>query len=205
LSNGNGNFESASKYRGPQANIFRERSEIIQQFTIFDIINRLFMLSDMHDGNYGIIKKLDNSISVKIVDFNAPTQAYALNETTFFHPFLRANGGLYKKNNEIAKIILDHGNKGNKLKEGMTALEFINREKLAQALTDAKNEVITFILDNENISGKQNAEVLGIDHVDPNNLESNSAVEDLFIYLRTVLDNYDVAFQCFLANQEPLE
>ena len=77
--------------------------DVILEFTKFDLINRIFDINDLNDGNYGILYKGDKKF-VKIIDFRAPSTSIPLSEIVF-SSFVKAYGDFYQKNS-LAKIIL---------------------------------------------------------------------------------------------------
>ena len=79
--------------------------DVILEFTKFDLINRIFDINDLNDGNYGILYKGDKKF-VKIIDFRAPSTSIPLSEIVF-SSFVKTYGDFYQKNS-LAKIILSN-------------------------------------------------------------------------------------------------
>ena len=89
--------------------------DVILEFTKFDLINRILGSNDLNPGNYGILSK-ENKNLVKIIDFRASEKSYLLSEY-ILSTFLKANGGLYKKDDLAKKILFNREPKKNLKKD----------------------------------------------------------------------------------------
>lgn len=171
--------------------------------TMFDLINRILMLNDLNEGNYGL--SADNSI--KIVDFRAPSQIIgSLDEEIFFKNFMEVSGGIYPKppkkctiDQRLAPSILKQYCKDNKqkIKEGITALQLIDRNQLVKAIEESKSEVLAFINKQDNIASCQTADLLGLDF--------NEERDNLNIYATVIMKNYDVIRECLEKKSKSLK
>ena len=159
--------------------------------TAFDLLNRILMLNDINDLNYGIIPR-DNSI--KLFDFRVDFNR-ALYDEIFFSSFLKVNGSIYpgrpredQQDKRLVPSILKQScsNEKQKVREGIEALKLIDKTQFDRALEEAKTEVKTFLDAQDNISGCQIYKLLG--------LEKDDFVEELQYYCIALKNNYKVVF-----------
>ena len=179
-----------------------QKEDLKVKVTAFDLSNRILMLNDLNEGNYGL--SADNSI--KVVDFRAPSQVIgSLNERIFYKAFLGVNGDVYPKppkqgmvDQRLAPSILKQfgADEKQKIKEGIVALRLLDRNQLEQAGQEAQREVLAFISAQDNIASRQTAELIGLD------FDSDS--EKLENYVTAIMGNYDVIKECLTKKSESL-
>jgi len=169
-----------------------QQNDLMIQATTFDLLNRILMLSDINEVNYGLTS--DNLI--KVIDFRAPSQIFALNEIVFYDSFLEVNGLVYPKNSDpslpdqrLVPSILKKSikNEKQKVEEGITALRLIDKNQLKQAVQESKSEILAFLSAEDDIAGCQIAKMTGIDSDYPRALE---------LYSKVIMGNYDVVRDC---------
>lgn len=159
------------------------------------------MLNDLNEGNYGL--SADNSI--KIVDFRAPSQIIgSLDEKLFFKNFMEVNGGIYPKPKKgtidqwlAPSILKQYGKDKQKIEEGITALQLIDRNQLVKAIEESKSEVLAFINKQDNIASCQTADLLGLDY--------NKERDNLNNYATIIMKNYDVIRECLEKKSKSLK
>lgn len=166
--------------------------ELKSKFTRFDLLNRALCLEDMNEGNYGLVKNTDGNYSIKVVDFRAPNTAktYKFDEDIFSRSFLNANGYIYKQGG-FAKIILEEDEDNKKIILGYKNLDVLNNITDG-LLEETYQEIENFAMQIDNISDKQNAEIMGIGNIDKKRKMSNPAIDDLQRYCLDIRSNINM-------------
>ena len=179
-----------------------QKEDLKIRATAFDLLNRILMLSDLNEGNYG----LTTNNSIKVIDFRAPIQIYALNELVFYDSFLEVNGLVYPKHPHpdmpdprlVPSILKESiADEKQKINEGIAGLRLINKEQLEQAVQESKDEVIAFLSAQDSIADCQIAQHIGID------LSHDS--KTLTIYAQVIMGNYSVVKDCLTKKLESLK
>ncbi|MDR0615139.1 MAG: hypothetical protein LBF82_04200, partial [Lactobacillales bacterium] len=189
------NFTIAGKLGSEVRNSIKVRPEVVLQFTMFDLLNRIFALGDLNEGNYGILSEpdADGRLFVKVLDFRAPSQANYLNARAFLRSFLQANGEFYKPQS-VAKTMLANRKPEEKIMTGLEALRIING-RFQAAVTEAKDEILTFMSDVDEINGLLNQQIVGV---------RGEAIGLLDEYAEAVLENFQVVSGCLNSEQEKI-
>lgn len=155
--------------------------DVILEFTKFDLINRIFGINDLNDGNYGILYKGDKKF-VKIIDFRSPSTSIPLQEIVF-SLFVKAYGDFYQKNG-LAKIILSNRQEKQKYIEGFEVLKSIGNENLKKILISVQKEILDFISLKDEVNNLEVKEQIGL---------NNEAIDNLDIYVKTIQNNFEFA------------
>lgn len=160
----------------------KDDQEMIYQLTKFDLINRILGLSDLNQGNYGV---LDNGIqrSIKIVDFRAPGQPISLNNT-IFKSYFNANGKIYQSNDRLITNILKNKSKDQKVEEGKDTIKKLGLsvEQFENTVLEVKTYIENFISETDKVSNVSIKKQIG--------LNSDDELEELDIYADTIVSNF---------------
>lgn len=169
-------------------------NDLKSKFTGFDLLNRALYLNDVNEGNYGLIKDSNDEYFVKLVDFRAPEDregdGYEIRQDNFLRSFLRANGFVYRNDGFIRSVL------GNKTENEKITLAYKNLNIFDnitdELLHNTYKEIEEFTIKNNEISNKQNAEIMGIGKVDPNLPSNNQSVSDLQQYCSDIRTNINL-------------
>ena len=161
---------------------------VIIEFTKFDLINRILGINDLNSSNYGILSKGDKKF-VKIIDFRAPNTFITLSDISLKN-YLKANGGLYKKE-DLAKKILSNREPKQKFSEGFEALKSIGNENFKGILIPLKDDILNFISQIDDVSNLEIKQQIGLD---------DEVIDDLNDYIITIQKNFEFAMNYFVKN-----
>jgi len=161
---------------------------VIIEFTKFDLINRILGINDLNSSNYGILSKGDKKF-VKIIDFRAPNTFITLSDISLKN-YLKANGGLYKKE-DLAKKILSNREPKQKFIEGFEALKSIGNENFKGILIPLKDDILNFISQIDDVSNLEIKQQIGLD---------DEVIDDLNDYIITIQKNFEFAMNYFVKN-----
>lgn len=169
-------------------------NDLKSKFTGFDLLNRALRLSDINEGNYGLITGNNNKYFIKLVDFIVPKDhkddGYEIKQDNFLRSFLRANGSIYTNNGFIRSVL------GKKTENEKITLAYKNLNIFDnitdEVLYNTYKEIENFAIQNDEISNKQNAEIMGIEYVNPNSVSDNQSIADLQQYYNDIKTNINM-------------
>ena len=164
-------------------------NNLIEEFTGLDLLNRALVLSDINEGNYGLVKDNNNRYAVKVVDFRIEGRNPELieNQKTFMQSFFVANGNMYKREGFI-KTVLQNRTKAERITTAYNALN-VFPDDIDKMIDESCQEVIDFALSTDIISQKQNAELMGLGKIDVHEQEENENIQNLNKYADKIKTN----------------
>lgn len=175
-------FNISSNISNDKCVELKDDQEMIYQLTKFDLINRILGLSDLNQGNYGV---LDNGIqrSIKIVDFRAPGQPIPLNDD-LFASYFNANGKIYQPNDRLVTNLLKGKSKEQKIEYGRVAVEKLGLsvEQFKNTVLEVKKYLENFISETDKVSNVSIKKQIGLDFDDE--------LYDLNLYVKIIVSNF---------------
>ena len=175
-------FNIAGKISEKECIDLKKDSELVSQITKFDLINRILGLSDLNQGNYGILDN-GNQKLIKIIDFRAPSQPLLLNDIIFSWYFT-ANGKIYQPNDGLVANLLKSKSPEQKIKEGKDAIRRLglSEKEFQNIVSKIKNDIKNFINKIDNISNIPIKNQIGLSPYDE--------LEDLEIFEKIIVENF---------------
>ena len=185
-------FNIAGKISENECLNLKNDGELVSQITKFDLINRILGLSDLNQGNYGILDN-GNQKLIKIIDFRAPSQPLLLNDI-IFSSYFTANGEIYHSNDVLVANLLKSKSPEQKIKEGKDAIKKLGLsvEQFKNIVLKIKNDIKNFINKIDNISNIPIKEQIGLNpYYEPEKLE---------IYEKIIVENFKFVENYFETN-----